>query len=48
MVWDCNKETRTTMSTQERAIEIAVRAHEGQRDKAGAPYVLHPLRLMLK
>jgi len=31
----------------ERAIEIAVRAHAGQVDKAGQPYILHPLRLML-
>jgi (p)ppGpp synthase/HD superfamily hydrolase len=30
----------------ERAIEIAVEAHRGQRDKAGAPYILHPLRVM--
>lgn len=35
------------MSTLERAIEIAARAHAGQVDKAGAPYILHPLRLML-
>lgn len=35
------------MSTLERAIVIAAKAHEGQRDKAGAPYVLHPLRMML-
>jgi (p)ppGpp synthase/HD superfamily hydrolase len=35
------------MSTLERAIEIAARAHAGQIDKAGQPYVLHPLRLML-
>jgi hypothetical protein len=35
------------MSTLERAIEIAVRAHEGQCDKAGAPYVLRPLRLKM-
>ncbi len=35
------------MSTLERAIEIAVRAHAGQVDKAGCPYILHPLRLML-
>ena len=35
------------MSTLERAISIAARAHEGQVDKAGAPYVLHPLRVML-
>jgi len=35
------------MSTLERAIQIAARAHEGQVDKAGAPYILHPLRVML-
>jgi (p)ppGpp synthase/HD superfamily hydrolase len=35
------------MSTLERAIEIAVTAHKGQKDLAGAPYILHPLRLML-
>ena len=31
----------------ERAIEIAVVAHKGQKDKSGAPYILHPLRVML-
>jgi len=36
------------MSTLERAIVIAAKAHEGQVDKAGAPYVLHPLRIMLR
>ncbi|MGH8029948.1 MAG: HD domain-containing protein [Arenimonas sp.] len=35
------------MSTLERAIELAAKAHAGQVDKAGAPYILHPLRLML-
>jgi (p)ppGpp synthase/HD superfamily hydrolase len=30
-----------------RAIEIAASAHAGQVDKGGAPYVLHPLRMML-
>ena len=35
------------MSTIERAIEIAARSHAGQIDKAGAPYVFHPLRLMM-
>ena len=35
------------MATLERAIEIAAKAHSGQIDKAGQPYVLHPLRLML-
>jgi (p)ppGpp synthase/HD superfamily hydrolase len=36
------------MSTLESAISIAARAHEGQLDKAGAPYILHPLRVMLR
>ena len=36
------------MSTLERAIAIAAEAHAGQADKAGAPYVLHPLRMMLR
>lgn len=36
------------MSTLERAIEIAAQAHAGQLDKAGAPYILHPLRVMLR
>lgn len=35
------------LSTLERAIALAVRAHAGQKDKAGAPYILHPLRVML-
>jgi len=32
----------------ERAIAIAAVAHMGQVDKAGNPYVLHPLRVMLR
>lgn len=35
------------MSTLEKAIEIAARAHAGQFDPAGEPYILHPLRMML-
>ena len=30
----------------ERAIEIAVEAHSGVKDKGGAPYILHPLAVM--
>jgi (p)ppGpp synthase/HD superfamily hydrolase len=30
------------------AIDIASAAHLGQLDKAGEPYILHPLRVMLK
>jgi (p)ppGpp synthase/HD superfamily hydrolase len=36
------------MSSLERAIAIAAEAHAGQYDKAGASYVLHPLRMMLR
>lgn len=36
------------MSTLERAIAIAAKAHAGQTDKAGQPYILHPLRVMLR
>ena len=32
--------------TLERAIEIAVSAHKGQKDKYGAPYIGHVLRVM--
>lgn len=35
------------MATLGRAIAIAAEGHEGQKDKAGAPYILHPLRVML-
>jgi (p)ppGpp synthase/HD superfamily hydrolase len=31
----------------EQAIALAVEAHRGQRDKAGQPYILHALRVML-
>ncbi|HHU33918.1 MAG TPA: phosphohydrolase [Bacteroidetes bacterium] len=34
------------MSTIEKAIEIAVAAHKGQKDRLGADYILHPLRVM--
>ncbi|WP_431288939.1 HD domain-containing protein [Roseateles chitinivorans] len=36
------------MSTLERAIQIAAQAHAEQLDKGGQPYILHPLRVMLR
>lgn len=36
----------TVSGSLDRAIAIAVEAHAGAVDKAGAPYVLHPLRVM--
>ena len=35
------------MTDLERAIALAVETHSGQVDKAGEPYILHPLRVML-
>jgi GTP diphosphokinase / guanosine-3',5'-bis(diphosphate) 3'-diphosphatase len=35
------------MATLERAIALSAQAHAGQVDKAGQPYILHPLRVML-
>jgi (p)ppGpp synthase/HD superfamily hydrolase len=39
---------RADVSTLERAIAIAAEAHSGQVDWAGLPYVLHPLRMMMR
>jgi (p)ppGpp synthase/HD superfamily hydrolase len=36
------------MTTLERAIAIAAEGHTGQLDKAGQPYILHPIRVMLR
>jgi hypothetical protein len=36
------------VSTLERAIVIAAEGHAGKLDKAGNPYILHPLRVMLR
>jgi (p)ppGpp synthase/HD superfamily hydrolase len=35
------------MKTLEDALMLAAMAHRGQVDKAGQPYILHPIRLML-
>lgn len=34
------------MADIEKAIQLAVQAHIGQKDKAEKPYILHPLRVM--
>ncbi|HWX22349.1 MAG TPA: GTP pyrophosphokinase [Candidatus Binatia bacterium] len=34
------------MEMLEKAIGIAMEAHRGQKDRYGAPYILHPLRVM--
>jgi (p)ppGpp synthase/HD superfamily hydrolase len=36
------------VSTLERAIEIAAAAHAGQQGKGGEPFILHPIRVMLR
>jgi (p)ppGpp synthase/HD superfamily hydrolase len=36
------------LSSIDQAISIATETHSGQVDKAGQPYILHPLRLMLQ
>lgn len=38
----------TPPGSLERAIAIAAAVHAGQTDKGGAPYILHPLRVMLR
>lgn len=35
------------MHLLEKALALALDAHKGQVDKAGKPYILHPVRLML-
>lgn len=36
------------MSTLERAIALGAEVHAGVKDKGGSPYILHPLRVMLR
>jgi (p)ppGpp synthase/HD superfamily hydrolase len=36
------------MTTLDRAIAIAAQAHQGQKDKSGVPYILHPIRMMVR
>lgn len=36
------------MNLLEKAIGLALRVHQGQRDRYGRPYILHPLHVMLQ
>lgn len=36
------------MSTLDKAIRIAAEVHEGQRDRYGSAYILHPIRVMMR
>jgi (p)ppGpp synthase/HD superfamily hydrolase len=36
------------MATLERALQVAVQAHAGQKDKSGAAYIFHPIRVMMR
>lgn len=36
------------MSDLDDAIRVATEVHEGQTDKGGAPYILHPIRVMMQ
>ena len=38
----------TNLSFLARAIALAAAAHDRQLDKAGAPYILHPIRMMMR
>jgi (p)ppGpp synthase/HD superfamily hydrolase len=36
------------MATLDKAVLIAAQAHQGQKDRYGVNYILHPLRVMLR
>jgi (p)ppGpp synthase/HD superfamily hydrolase len=43
-----SKEAMHELELLEKAIGIAVEAHRGQKDRYGAPYILHALRVMAR
>lgn len=42
----CEKLCQENKSSLEKALEIAFVAHIGQKDKSGADYIMHPIRVM--
>jgi (p)ppGpp synthase/HD superfamily hydrolase len=36
------------MADLDKAILVAVQAHHGQKDRYGQPYILHPIRVMMR
>jgi (p)ppGpp synthase/HD superfamily hydrolase len=38
--------TPNQVNLLEPALQIAVKAHDGQKDKSGEPYIFHPIRVM--
>ena len=36
------------MADLDRALQVATEAHRGQKDRYGDPFILHPLRVMLR
>lgn len=36
------------MADLERALQIAVKAHAGVKDRSGVPYIFHPIRVMMR
>jgi (p)ppGpp synthase/HD superfamily hydrolase len=47
-VWQAIVEAMNEEQLLEKAIAIAVEAHQGQRDRNGVPYILHPVRVMCR
>jgi hypothetical protein len=45
--WPWGRCEEDEVATIEKALQIAAKAHEGQKDKEGLPYILHPLRAMM-
>jgi (p)ppGpp synthase/HD superfamily hydrolase len=43
----CPSSIALVLRSPQRAVAIVAKRHAGAKDKGGAPYILHPLRMML-